>query len=107
MTIDLVQREISVGDVERIAVDYTDWLDAGELLTGVVVAEVETAALTLDDEAISDAALWILSRTVAAGKAALFSCEAPTAGKYSILVTVTTNSTPPRTVNRNVRLWVR
>lgn len=92
MPIELDQREISVGDVERVAIDYTDWLDAGESLSAVTVAEESTTDLTLSDEDVSAAALVILGRTVAAGRAALFTIEGQLAGKYSIRVTVTTNA---------------
>jgi len=109
MTIELSQREISVGDLERVAVDYTEWLDAGELLSTVVATEVDSADLTIDDEAVSAAVYRILDRSVAVGKAALFSVEVPDDAaaetKYRILVTVTTDA--GREINRVVRLLVK
>ena len=103
MTIELEKRKISVSDIEIVGIDYSSWLDDGELLTDVTVAEVVTTALTLADEAVSAETLKILNVNVPAGKAITFKVTTPDdAGLYKVLVTVLTDA--GREVNRIVRL---
>lgn len=98
---------VSVGDTELCAIDYTDWLDSGETLTGTpTVVEVTTSALTLASKAVNSAAVVILGETVAIGKAVLFKVSGQQASvTYRIRVTVsTTGGTVARTVVRDVLL---
>ena len=101
MTIELIQLPIiSEGDVEMVSIDFTPWLDAGELLTGTpTVAEQTTSDLTIANVAVSTGALTILGDTVATGMAvqAKVSGQLLATGSYSLLVTVSTDATVART----------
>ena len=101
MTIALVQLpHISEGDVEVVAIDYTPYLDSGELLTGTPTAtEQTTSDLTLLSVAVNTASLTILGNTAAIGAAVQFkvSGQLLATGEYSILVTAATDATIPRT----------
>lgn len=96
---------LSEGDVDMVAIDYTDWLDSGELLTGTPTAvEVTTEDLTLANKAVSTSSLTINGVTVATGKAVQFSVQGQQAGTlYTVRVTVSTDATPARTAVRDVR----
>lgn len=105
MPITLEQRPVvSAGDVEMVGIDYTDWLDSGELLTGTpTVAEVTTTDLTLSNKAVNSTAVTILGTSVAVGKAVQFKMSGQSAGKtYRVRVTVSTDATPARTAVRDV-----
>lgn len=99
-------REISQGDVEVVSINYTDWLDAGESLTGTpTVAEQVTNHLTIGNIQVSTGTLQIMTTTVAAGKALQFSISGAQAStEYVIRVTVSTDGTIPRTSVRDIRL---
>ena len=48
------QYQISVSDLEAVAVEFTDHLDSGELLTGTpTVEEITTTDLTLANKALN------------------------------------------------------
>jgi hypothetical protein len=105
MPIRLQQRPIiSAGDIEKGAVSFADFLDAGETLTGTpVVVEVGTADLTLGGKAVSSASLTILGETVAAAEAVQFTVSGQKAGTlYTISVTAST--TASRTAVRYVEM---
>lgn len=109
MTITLPQMPvISVADVEVFAIDYTDVLDAAELLTGTpTVTEVTTTDLTISNVAINTAALTILDKSVSIGKAVQFKIiNQKVNTTYTLLVTVGTTSTPARTLKRLARFEV-
>ena len=95
---------VSTGDIELAALDFTDQLDPGELLTGTpTVAEQTTSDLTLADKAVNTATVDVLGRTVTIGMAVQFSFKGGTAGtSYTIQVTVSTDATPARTFVRDV-----
>lgn len=101
---------ISEGDVEVLAIDFTDWLDSGELLTGTpTVAEQTTGDLTISNVAVSTAQLTILGSTVAIGAAvqAKVIGQLAATGVYSLLVTASTDATPARTVKRIAKFVVQ
>jgi len=107
MAITLQQRpSISASDVELVAIDYQSHLDTGETLTGTpTVVEVTTTDLTLGNKAVSSAVLTILGRSVPIAEAVQFSVTGQKAGtQYRIRVTVSTTSTPARTLVRDVVL---
>jgi len=98
--------ELSAGDTELFSVDYTDWLDSGESLTGTpTVVEQTSSDLTIEDLAsganqatVSTSALTILGRSVSAGAALSFVVSGQQANtSYSVLLTATTDATPART----------
>ena len=104
MPIILQQRPtVSVGDVEKGAVSFANYLDAGEALTGTpTVVEVTTTDLTIDDEAVSSAALTILGESVSAAEAVQFTMSGQQASTlYTLRVTATT--TASRTVVRDAQ----
>lgn len=109
MPITLPQRyEISAGDTETVSVNFTDHLDAGELLSGSpTVVEVTTTDLTLGNKAVNSAT-YVESHTgdtVAIGAAVQFSVSGGTAyTTYRIRVTVNTDATPARTFVRDLLL---
>ncbi len=91
------------GDTDVGAINYTDFLDSGESLTGTpTVVEVTTTDLTLDNKAVNTASLTILNETATAGTAIQFSFtgQKVTNSPYQVRVTCGTDSTPARTVER-------
>lgn len=94
------------GEEEVISIDYQDWLFPGELLTGTpTVTEVTTSDLTIDNEAVNDAATTIDGRAVAIGQAVQFSVSGQVAGsRYRIRITATSDAAVPRTAVRDIRL---
>ena len=92
---------ISVGETELFALDYTDLLDGSETLTGPTVAEVTTTDLTIASVAVNSAIQTINGVSVAVGQAVQFSVAGQKIDTtYKLLVTVTTTSTPARTLTR-------
>lgn len=94
MPIKLEQRPvISVGETEVVSIDYTEYLDADELLTGTpTVAEVTTTDLTLSNKVVSTEVVRILERDVAVGKAVQFKVSGQKINtQYSIRVTASTD----------------
>lgn len=98
---------ISVGDVELFALDYTDILDSTETLTGPTATEVSTSDLTIANVAVNSAAITVKGVTVAIGKAVQLKVSGQKVStSYKILVTVSTTSTPARTLARHVAFTV-
>jgi len=92
--------EMSAGATRNVAIDYTDKLDSGELLTGTpTIVEVTTSDLTLSNKVVSTGALTILGNTVATGAAVQFKVVATSGllGCYRIRVTVATDATVAQT----------
>jgi hypothetical protein len=100
---------ISVGDTEKVSVNYTEHLDVGESLTGTpTVVEITTTDLTIGNKVVSSVT-YVESgtgNTVAVGSAVQFTVSGGTAAHspYTISVTVSTNATPARTFKRYVTL---
>lgn len=90
---------VSVGDVDVMSIDYSDYLDTGESLTGTVtVTEIGTTHLTFANQAVTTSAVTILGRSVASGLAAQFKFSGMQANTtYRVRVDVDTDSTPART----------
>ena len=110
MVLYLPQRPIiSVGDTEKVSVNFTDHLDSGESLTGTpTVVEVTTSNLNMASKSVN-AATYIESQTgetVAIGKAVQFTVTGGLANNspYTINVTVSTDATPARTFVRRIYL---
>lgn len=106
MVLYLPQRPIiSVGDTEKVSINFTDHLDSGESLTGTpTVVEVGTTDLTLASKAVNSAT-YVEAHTgdtVAIGKAVQYTVTGGTVvdSPYTISVTVSTNATPARTFVR-------
>lgn len=101
---------ISANDVELVSINFTDHLDSGELLTGTpTVTEQTTSDLTLSNKAVSTATYVEAktNETVAIGMAVQFTVTASgTTGTYTIRVVVSTDSTPARTFERDLVLYV-
>jgi hypothetical protein len=98
---------ISVGDIETVAIDYTDHLDGSEALTGTPSADVSTivgtGALTVTNVALNSVAKAVLGRDVAINYAVQFAISGQRAGEtYRVRVTAATNGTPSRTIVRDV-----
>lgn len=84
---------ISVGDIDTIALDCTDWLDAGELLTGTpTITEVSTSDLTITNKRVSVSDLVIKKRSVDTGMAVQCLISGQQAGTYTLLVQVDTTT---------------
>ena len=92
---------VSVGAVETVYVDLSDFLRAGETLTGTpTIVEVTTANLTLTNKAIIGTSTVVPALgncygcfrgdTIAASKGVIFSVSPSEAGLYSIKVTCST-----------------
>lgn len=102
------QYDLSVSETEVVSINYSDVLDSGELLTGTpTVTEVSTANLSLANKLVSTATYVesFSGETVAVGKAVQFTVSTSTAGLYQIRVSVATDSSPARTLVRD--LYVR
>lgn len=94
---------LSTGDVETPAVDFTDVLSSTETLSGPTCSEVITSDLTISNVGVNTAVVEIFGREVAVGKAVLFRVSGQVRTQlYAVRVSVTTSSTPTRTLNRNV-----
>lgn len=99
-------RCISVGDTDKISVDFTDTLDSGEVLSTAAFAEQSTSDLTLASAAVNTAAYTDAHRgtTVAIGAAAQVTVSGQLNGvTYLIRCTVTTDG--GRTLVRDFRLF--
>lgn len=99
------QPQMSVGDTETFGIDYTGWLDSGELLTGTpTVVEVISTDLTISNKVISTVLLTILDESdVAIGAAVQFVVSGQLTGiTYTVRVTIGTDATPARTIVRDV-----
>ena len=94
------KRSMSAGSTAvAFAANFTDWLDSGELIASVTISEAVTTALTLSSKAVSTAELTIKGETAAIGTAAQCMIDATNAvagTTYTLIVTPTTDSTPPR-----------
>lgn len=106
--------EVSLGDIDVASIDYTPYLDAGELLTGTpTVNEVTTTDLTFANKAVNIAAVVIKGVTVAIGKAVQFKFSGQQQAAdgspklYRVRVSVLTNATIARTKVVDVRFRCR
>lgn len=112
MVIKLDERpRMSVGDTELVSINYTDHLNASEVLTEpVTVEEVYSNDLTLGTAKVNTATYVeeATEETVAVGTAVQFTVTGGGADQiYTIRVTVTTNSSPARTFVRDIELLVQ
>lgn len=92
---------MSAGGTRNVAIDFTDELDSGELLTGTpTIVEVTTSDLTLANKVVSTGSLTILGNTVATGAAVQFSVAAGSSllGTYRIRITCGTDATVAQTL---------
>lgn len=82
------------GAIDMVAIDCSEWLDSGELLTGTPLVTEPTGDLTLTNKSINDATLSILDNTaVIAGQAVQFTVAGQEAGTtYDITVTASTDA---------------
>lgn len=106
MAITLAQRPvISAGDVDIAAIDYTNWLDSGETLTGTPTAtEITTTHLTLSSVTVTTAAMTILNNSVSASKAVSFRISGQQAGEvYRVRVSAATSQTRTKKVDVIIR----
>jgi hypothetical protein len=94
-------KEVSVGDIERIRIDYTRWLKGSEVLANVdTPTEVGSSDLNITEEAINTAPIIINGVSVAIGKAVTFFVDGQvldTGGipkVYQILIPVDSDSSP-------------
>lgn len=93
------------GETRNGKIDYTDVLDAGELLSGIpTLTEKITSDLTFANQAVSTGELTILDNTVITGQAVQFKVTGSLADVlYTVEVSVATNSTPAQTLKRKIR----
>lgn len=79
------------GEVRGAAVSFHGKLDQGELLTGTPTASASPGTLTCSSERVSDSALTINGRQVAAGKAVQLTLSGGVAAvEYTVTVTAQT-----------------
>jgi len=103
MPIKLDQRPvISVGDTDTASIDYTEFLDDDELLTGIpTVVEVTTTDLSMSGKIVNTEEVRILGRDIPAGKAVQFNVSGQKVNtEYLIRVTVSTDKS--RTAVRDI-----
>ena len=114
MTVEAPQLyEIGTSAARNAIVDFTDELDAGELLTGTpTVDELDTSDLTITNESVNTAELTTYpdgpdmpAVTVAIGKAVQFHVTGALAGiAYTLRVLAATDSTPAQSIPQLIRL---
>lgn len=98
---------VSSTETRLCAVDFTDKLDPGESLTGTPTVTDSTGDLTLANKSVSTAELTVAGRQVTAGRAVQFTTTGGTAGtRYTISVSVGTDSTPAQTLEADLLLDV-
>lgn len=90
---------VTVGEVPNVAIDCQGLLDSGELISTLTsILEITTTDLTIDNKAISTAALTINGVTAAIGEALTCRIAGILAGKqYHLQCKFVTNSTPAAT----------
>lgn len=91
----------SVGSTRNVAVSFSGQLDDGELLTGTpTITEGTTTDLTINNKAVSSAALTINGITVPIGEAVQCSVSGFVSANYpyTINISVTTDATPAQTL---------
>ena len=107
---------MSEGDVETGGINMTGWLDEDEeLLSGaeeLTVTEldpVEGNELTIENIIVNSVPVRIRGKTVAAGKAVLFSVsnQLKIQKRYRLHVMMTSNSLIPRIANRLAKFTVK
>ena len=111
MTIILPQvPTLSVGDEEVLSINYTDALDktTGELLTGTPTAtELDSSDLTISNVGRNTQTVRILGKNVVTNKAVVFKVIGQKEDKeYRIRVSAVTDSTPARTLVRDIKFKV-
>lgn len=108
MALTCIQRPmVGTGSTRLARVDFTEALDSGVSLTGTpTVTEVTTSALTLGNKIVTtESYVDDDGITVAAGKAIQFTVTGGAAGTaYTVLCTVSTDSSPAETIPCNVVL---
>lgn len=99
---------LAAGDEQNGAVSFAKQLKTGELLTGTPTVEEEAGAgdLVISNVALNTDAEEINGVEVPAYEAVLFHVTSQSAGEYALKLTVTTDSTPARTLVRYVKFHV-
>lgn len=91
-------RQMTVGDKDFVLVSFDDALNSGVSLTGTpTVAEITTSDLTLSNPTVNGSSEVIIGKTVAAGRAVKFYCNAASATDkttYRIRITAATDTSP-------------
>lgn len=98
-----------VSEARLVSVSFDNELEDGETFTGntPTVTEITTTDLTLDNKAVSTAALEINGKTVAIGRAIQFRVSGGTAGTtYKIAIQCATDATPAQTIRAIVQIVV-
>lgn len=98
-----------VGESFLASMSWAEVLDSGRTLASVVSAvEKTTSDLTIASASVSDSALTISGQSVAAGEAVqmLISGHVVANSPYTLIVTVTINSTPVQTRIRKFQFEV-
>jgi len=104
--------EISEDDIDHPGIDFTPFLDPGEMLDAdedVVIEEIGSADLSFDNEhvSLSTQTMHRPPKEVLSRRAAQFQLSGQLAGKtYRCRITVTTTSVPPRTIVRDFKFTV-
>lgn len=89
----------TAAEVRNLAVDFTDKLDSGELLTGTPSVSTTPSGLTIASQAVSTGALTILGTSVLTGQAATCSVSGGSAGtRYTLTVQCGTDATVAQTL---------
>lgn len=103
MTITLGQRyAISPGDVELMAVDFTDTLSSTETLSSATATQVGTTHLTLSNVTVNTGSTEVLGRVVSVGKAVSCKVIGQVLGNsYRVTFEVVTSSNPARTLRKD------
>jgi len=89
----------TAAEVRNLAVDFTDKLDSGELLTGTPTVSGDPAGLTIASVAVSAGALTILGTSVLTGQAVTCSVSGGSAGtRYTLTIQCGTDATVAQTL---------
>ena len=76
-------RSITTDETRNVAIDCSDMLDSGELLTGTPMIQC-SASLTITNQQVNASAVVINGQSVAAGKAIQFTVTSGTPGSYAV-----------------------
>ena len=98
----------SPGDVEAGACNFVNELRASELLSGTpTVVEQTTSDLTITNQGLNAGSVTIAGSVAAASQAVLWTVSGGTAGQlYSLKITVSTDASDSRTLNRLTDFFV-
>ncbi len=90
MTCPRVRRKAPTA-VRNIAVNFSDWLDHGEIITGTPTVAVSPSGPTLSAASVNSGRRVVDNRSCAPGSVVTFTVSGGTANTYTITITASTS----------------